>query len=123
MAQTPLIEARHDGGFLVSVADSYGHLAFEQVTLAATNVALSAGTVLGVKTADGKYAPYASAHSDGTEVAVAILFAGKKASAAAQPATVVVRLAEVNAGELVWANPADAAAGLAQLKAATIVAR
>lgn len=122
MAQTPLIEARHDGGFIVSLASAYGHLSVEQVTLAPTTVALSAGTVLGVN-ASGQYEPYAAANSDGSQVAVAVLYAGKHASAVAQPAAVVARLAEVNAAELVWATPADAAAGTAQLKAVTIVAR
>jgi prepilin-type processing-associated H-X9-DG protein len=122
MAQTPLIEARHDGGFIVSFADGHGRLAFDQIVLAATTVALSAGTVLGVNSA-GQYEPYASANSDGSQTAVAILYAGKHISTAVQPATVVARLAEVNASELIWANPADAAAGTAQLHAVNIVAR
>ena len=50
------------------------------MTLAATAKALPAGQVLGIVTASGQYAPYDDAATDGTEVAVAILYASKPAS-------------------------------------------
>lgn len=86
-------EGIHAGEFLLS--EGAGSISRDQVTLAATAVALPAGKVLGIVTATGQYAPYNDAANDGTEVAVAILYAPKPASAAPQAAVVVARLAEV----------------------------
>jgi len=43
------------------------------ITLAADKGDLKKGTLLGIITASGKYAPYNNANSDGTETAVCIL--------------------------------------------------
>lgn len=53
----------------------------KQVTIAA-GAALVKGTVLGIVTLSGKYAPYVAGHSDGTEVARAILLEDAAAASA-----------------------------------------
>lgn len=100
------------GEFLLSEAN--GERSREEVTLAATTVALSAGTVLGKVTASGHYAPYDAEAEDGTETAAAILYGNKPVSATVQPAAVVVRDAEV-VGEHLVGSDAAAVAGLAAL--------
>jgi hypothetical protein len=120
---TPLQEAWHDGGFIVSEAN--GHRSRDTVTLTGAAKVL-AGTVLGVVTASGKYTPLVEGASDGSQNAAAILFGTKDVTAADKPAVVVLRSAEVNASELIW--PAGAtnnqiAAGLAQLQALGVIAR
>lgn len=83
--------------------------------------------VITVAAASGaNFRPWDLGNSDGSQFAVGILFATKFASAAAQAATMLARLAEVNASELIWpvgASVAQIAIGTAQLKALGIVAR
>lgn len=93
------------GEFLLSEAN--GERSREEVTLAATTVALSAGTVLGKVTASGHYAPYDGEATNGTETAAAILYGNKPVSTEVQPAAVVVRDAEV-VGELLVGSDATA---------------
>src|SRR5262245_50746816 len=110
-------EGFHAGEFLLS--EGAGAISREQVTLAATAEALPAGLILGIVTASGEYAPYDNAATDGTEVAVAILYAPKPASTEPQAATVVARLAEVIDVSLTGLN--DAAR--ADFKARNIIVR
>ncbi|EPG4773439.1 head decoration protein [Pseudomonas aeruginosa] len=110
-------EGFHAGEFLLS--EGAGSISREQVTLAATAKALPAGQVLGIVTASGQYAPYDDAATDGTEVAVAILYASKPASPDPQAVTVIARLAEVIDVALTGLN--DAARG--DLKARNLIVR
>lgn len=74
----------------------------------------------------GKYKEYNPANTDGSQTAVAILYAAVDASAGDQPGVIIARHAEVNAFELVWFTGADADqkdAAIAQLKAQDIIAR
>ncbi len=79
-----------------------------------------------VAAGSGKYKEYDPANTDGSQTAVAILYAAVDATAADAEGVIIARHAEVNAAELVWFDAADAtqkAAGLAQLKAHDIIAR
>ena len=118
-----LTEGRYAGEFVVS--EGNGKISRETITvLSGQN--LQAGAVLGKVTASGKYKALAPAAVDGSEAAAGILYDAVDASAADAEGVAVVRLAEVNAAELVW--PAGITAGqkttaLGQLAALTIIAR
>lgn len=123
-----LTERRHNGGYLVSEAN--GYRSRDVVTLASNGTGpqeLEAGTVLGRLTDGGKYAPYDPEAEDGSETAVAILFAGATVPASGDlKATATVRDAEVNGGELVFGagvDDAGKAAARADLAAVGIVLR
>lgn len=90
---TILTQGKRTAEFLLSEAN--GQRSRESGILAITDEALPAGQLLGIVTASGEYAPYAAGASDGTETAVAVLYAGVPASVATQPITVIARDAEV----------------------------
>jgi hypothetical protein len=118
-----LNEGRYAGEFIVS--EGNGRISRETITvLSGQN--LQAAAVLGKVTASGKYKVLAPAAVDGSEVAAGILYDAVDASAADAEGVVIIRLAEVNAAELVW--PAGITAGqkttaLGQLAAVNIIAR
>lgn len=85
-------EGLRAGEFLLS--EGNGNISREGVTVAISANPLPAGQVLGIVTASGEYAPYDNTHNDGTEVAVALLYAPLPASVAAQNGVAVARLAE-----------------------------
>jgi ABC-type Fe3+ transport system substrate-binding protein len=114
---TTYTEGLHTAEFLLSEAE--GSYSREQVTLAAAAAALMAGTLLGKVTASGKYVAYANGASDGSEVAVAILYAAATDLAVDQKVTVIARHAEVYSGALVGLD----SAARADLAAAGIVIR
>ena len=122
---TVLTEGRHPGEFLISEAN--GALSRDKVTVvvpAATT--LEAGTVLGKVSATGYYAPYDSTKSDGTEVAVAILYDNvtNEAVTPANIAAVVINQdAEVRADDLEFGTGVDEAGALVDLRAVGIKAR
>lgn len=64
----------------------------------------------------GEYGEFDPATSDGTQTAVAILWAGKDASTVEQDCTAVVRDAEVDGGALVWKD------GVTEVQKATAIA-
>lgn len=79
-----------------------------------------------VAAGSGKYKEYDPANTDGSQTAVAILYAAVDATGADAEGVIIARHAEVNATELIWFASADAnqkAAGLAQLKTHDIIAR
>lgn len=120
---TPLAENWHDGGFIVSEAN--GHMSRETVTLSGATKVL-AGTVLGKITATGKYVPLDTGAADGSEVAVAVLFATKDVTSADKDALIMARLCEVNGSELIWpdgALTAEITAAKAELALQDIIAR
>lgn len=95
-------EARHPGEHVVSEAN--GARSREQATLAAGN--LPAGTVLALD-GSGDYVALAPDATDGTENAIAVLYAGVDASTAPQPCVVHVRACELQEDALSF--PADTA--------------
>ena len=119
-----LTETRHAGGFMVS--EAVRHRARETVTILSGTGKLVPGTVLGKITANGKYAYYNNNLATGVETAAAILWDDVDATSADRVAVVIVRDAEVNAGELVWEAAqitADKNAGIADLRLLGIIAR
>jgi hypothetical protein len=128
MTYPTFIEKRHDGGFLVS--EARGHRSRDRGVIAST-ADLEAGTVLGLNSTSGIYAPVDPTATDGTENAVAILFNhiyanGIYSNGTDATGTVVTRDAEVNASELVYVNTlttAELATAAAALKAVGILAR
>lgn len=86
-------EGAHTAEFIIS--EGQGQISREKITIAA-GAALAAGTVLGIVTASGRYAPYVNSASNGTEVAVGILYGNVQASATdPRDGVAIVRLAEV----------------------------
>lgn len=112
-----LSQGKWTGEFILSEAN--GMLSREQVTVAAAAPAMVAGTLVGIITATGKYAPYNNANVDGTQTCVGALYRALADSASDQPAVVFVRSAEFQRSELTgW----DAAAEV-ELNARNIVTR
>lgn len=118
-----LTESRHAGEFLVSQGN--GSISRETVTIL-SGQNLEAGAVLGQVTASGKFVALDPAGLDGSESATAILHNAVDASAGDAEGVAVVRMAEVNAAELVWpagiTGPEQTTA-LGQLAALNIIAR
>ncbi len=88
---------------------------------------LAAGTVVGRITASGKIKVYDNAAVDGSQTAIGVLTAGVDASAADAPGVIIARHAiVVDKTGLVWKaamSDNDKDAGIAELKAAGILAR
>lgn len=90
-------EPMHPGEFLLS--EGAGNISREAIDVAAGE-ALPSGQLLGLVTATGQFAPYAPDAEDGSETAVAILFAGLASSDVVRRGRAVVRLAEVSEAHL-----------------------
>jgi Bacteriophage lambda head decoration protein D len=118
-----LNEGRYAGEFLVS--EGNGRISRKIITVLSGEI-LQAATVLGKVTVSGKYKALDPAASDGSEVAAGILYDAADASAADAEGVAIVRMAEVNAAELVWpdgiSGPEQTTA-LAELAALSIIAR
>lgn len=100
-----------------------GGLAF---TITAGGNAFAAGDafIITVSAGSNKYSAWNPSATDGTQTVAGVLIAAKDATSADKPAAALLRLARVNASELVWptgANAATIAAGLAGLKAIGIL--
>ncbi|WP_243368873.1 head decoration protein [Microvirga solisilvae] len=107
------------------VSEANGHLSREQVIIAA-GADLAAGAVLGKITASGKYVRWNGSASDGSQTAVAVLFADAKAASADARVVITARHAEVSAAALVWPDGTlDAAKNtqIANLASRGIIAR
>jgi hypothetical protein len=102
MAET---EGKHPGEFIISEAN--GHRSREVVTID-NGADLVAGTVLGKITVGGKYIAADQDAGDGSDAAVAILYADAAAASAEVQAVVIVRDAEVNRDELTFHANNDA---------------
>ena len=110
-----LQEGRYAGEFIVS--EGNGTISRESITVLSGEI-LEAGAVLGKVTASGKYKALDPAATDGSQVAVGILYDAVDASAADAEGVAIVRIAEVNAAELVWPDgitPTEQTTALAQL--------
>ncbi len=86
------IESVHAGEFLLSEGE--GDISRDQGNIIAED-ALPSGQVLGIKTDSKEYAPYNNAATDGSEVAVAVLFGPLPASTSPRRALLITRLAEI----------------------------
>ncbi|PWK31765.1 head decoration protein [Pseudomonas sp. OV226] len=95
-------EPIHAGEFLLS--EGAGNISRETINVAA-GPALMSGQVLGLVTASGEFAPYDPAADDGTQTAVAILFAPLGESDIVRRGRAVVRLAEVSEVHLTGLDP------------------
>ena len=118
-----LLEGRHAGEFVV--AEGNGRISREAITVLAGQT-LQPGAVLGKVTASGKYKALDPAAVDGSEAAAGLLYAAVDASAADAEGVAIVRLAEVNAAELVWPDGITAGektTALGQLAALNVIAR
>jgi hypothetical protein len=107
-----LNEGRYAGEFVVSEGNG--------------KISREAGAVLGKVTASGKYKALDPAAVDGSEAAAGILYDAVDASAADAEGVAIVRLAEVNAAELVWPEGitgGEQTTALGELATLNIIAR
>lgn len=81
------------GEFLLS--EGNGTISRDEIIIKANSGEILAGTVLGKITASGKHVPYGNAATDGSEVAVGILYATARNSDADQKAVIIEYAAEV----------------------------
>ena len=112
-----LTEGKHTAEFLLS--EGNGTISRDEVVISSTAGALVPGTVMGKVAASGEYVAYSNAAVDGSEVAVAILYAAVADLAVDQKAVVITRDAEVMTAELTGLD----APGIADLAAKGIVCR
>lgn len=106
-------------------AFSGGGLGFT-ITAGGTPFAAADSFTVTVAAGSGAYKPWDPANADGSEIAAGILYATKDVTSADKPAAAVVRMAEVNASELIWPAGSEASLitiGTTQLKAVGIFAR
>lgn len=101
---TTLTETGHAGGFILSEAN--GSRSRDVITVV-SGQNLKAGAVLGRITASGKYKAYDNAAADGSQAAAGVLYDDVDASAADAKGVAILRDAEVNGGELVYAVGQD----------------
>ena len=118
-------EGVYAGEFLISESDD-GAISRDAIVVASGQGVVEAGSVLGVITASGKFAKYANAATDGTQVAVGVLYAKVDATLSDAKGVAVSRLAEVKAELLVYGLTEDAvskSAAIVDLKTQFIIAR
>lgn len=109
----------------VAVAFNLGGLGFTIADGAADFVSGDRFTIT-VAAGSGKYKEYNPANTDGSQLAVAVLYGNVDASAADERAVAIVRDAEVNGEVLEWfsgANAGQKTTGATQLAAAGIIVR
>lgn len=120
-----LNEGRHPGEFIVSEANR--SLSRDTITIASGAGIVKPGTVLGKVTASGKFVPSPATGSDGSQVGSAINIYEVDATSSDMKVAAIVRVAEVNGGELEFHasvnDDAKKAAKRAQLLAVDIVSR
>lgn len=112
--------------WLKSEAENY--FSRDTAIIAAGAGKLQSGTVLAQVAATGKFVPAAAAGSDGSQTAVAVLFAAVDATSADVPMAVIVRRhAQVSHNGLAWGptitDATKRAAAIAQLRAVGILVR
>jgi hypothetical protein len=118
-----LQEGRYAGEFVVS--EGNGRISRETI-IVLSGQTLQPAAVLGKVTASGKYKALDPGASDGSEVAAGILYDRVDASDGDAEGVAIVRLAEVNAAELVWPDGitgGEQTTALGELAALTIIAR
>lgn len=122
MTGTVFTEHVHTAEWLISEAE--GKFSRDVVTVTVpSQTVMRSGTVLGKITASGKYIPALNAASDGSQVAVAILYNELPAQAAGDvKATVIVRQAEVFGAMLNDGNALESGV-VAELAAVGLIVR
>jgi hypothetical protein len=115
-------EGRYAGGFLVS--EGNGSISRENITVI-TGQNLKAGAALGKITASGKYTALNPAAADGSQTWAGFLYEPTDASSADTKASAIVRLAEVNDGEIDWGtmNAGQITTAKSQMATAYVYAR
>ncbi len=103
---TRTIKEDRPGGHVVSEGN-YA-ISREQITLAATAVALPSGTALGQVTATGHYVPLNPAGADGSQNLKGFLWERREISAGTQRAVAHVRNCEINGREVTYINALNA---------------
>jgi len=111
-----LTEGRHTAEFILSEAS--GSRSRDNAKMASGAGKVSASTILGKITASGKFVPHAPAAVDGSQTAVAILYASVDATAADAPCVVFARDGEVKGVELIYNAATDTAPEIAAVHAA-----
>lgn len=120
---TSKTEKPHAGEFILSEAN--GARSREQATLA-EGQNLVAGAVLGLASSgadDGNYKAYDDGNSDGSQTAVAVLFAAVDATDAAAPCVIIARDAEVNGEAITFASGVDEDGAIVDLASKGIIVR
>lgn len=120
---TVFTESAHAGGYIVSEANRTRSR--DEIVVAEGNN-LPAAAVIGKITASGKYKRVEPGASDGSQTAVAILFAATDASASDKQATATTRDSEVHLDELDWPegiSDGQKDAAIAQLAERGIIGR
>lgn len=100
-----LTEGRVTAAYILSEAS--GLRSRDNAKIASGAGKVEPGTILGKVTASGKFVPHAPAASNGSEVAVAILYAAVDATAADAACVVSARDCEVKKDELIYAAATD----------------
>jgi hypothetical protein len=116
-------EGVHAGGFIVSEANKTRS---RETIIVNVGEVLTAGQVLGKITASGHYKAFDNVASDGSQSVAGILFDSVDATTVETKGVAVVRDAEVNKAELVWADGLDSGeqeTALVALAALGIIAR
>lgn len=101
------------------LSEASGQRSRENITVTQAGAALKSGTVLGKITASGKYVPYATGASNGSQVAAGILYSPLAAATGDVKAVGFVRSCEVIRAALVGLD----VAGDAALKSIGVVVR
>lgn len=117
-------ESRHAGEFIVSEGNST--ISRDVGVIKGGSGRLEAGAVLGQITADKTFVPIDPDANNGSQTAVAVLYAPVNASTEPVRATVMARLCEVAIDALVWPDgmtEAEKMVALAQLADRFILAR
>lgn len=82
------------------LSGGYENISHDEVIISSAAPALPSGQLLGKITATGKYVAYNNAATDGSDVAVGILYAAVLDKAVDQRAVAITRLCEVKAAAL-----------------------
>lgn len=97
---TIFTEGPRAGGY---IADEVSvNLSRKEGVMASGGGVVEAGTVVGIVTASGKYAPLDTEASDGSEDAAGVLFDTVDATSADADCVVSAALTAVNASEIIW---------------------
>ena len=99
-----LTEGVRNGEFVLM--EGNGTYSRTQVTIAESQGDMVSGTLVGKVSADGTYAKYDNAATDGSQTCAGILYNGLKNSTSPQAAVIINRQAEVMQSLLVGFDPA-----------------
>ena len=98
-------EGKHTGEYILTEAN--GSRSRDQAKVASGAGKVQAGTILGKVTASGKYVPHAPAAEDGSQTAVAILYANVDATSVDALCVITARDSEVKGADLIYNAATD----------------